>query len=138
MHWNGVRLCGPTRAVVSPATQRVVAAGWLGMSKATQATREGVTDLNFVIEPDLCTFFSQPRALKKGAVCQVPTVFLNCSASKNYVFILSNIQNRFKAGLNHPVESTINQIQQTRNIETRWEGGEAIRWRVVPISPVQR
>ena len=92
MHWDGVRLCGPTRAVVSPATQRVVAAGWLGMSKATQATREGVTDLNFVIEP----------------------------------------------GLNHPVESTINQIQQTRNIETRWEGGEAIRWRAVPISPVQR
>ena len=82
MHWDGVRLCGPTRAVVSPATQRVVAAGWLGMSKATQATREGVTDLNFVIEPDLCTFFSQPRALKKGAVCQVPTVFLNCSASR--------------------------------------------------------
>ena len=92
MLWDGVRLCGPTRAVVSPATQRVVAAGWLGMSKATQATREGVTDLNFVIEP----------------------------------------------GLNHPVESTINQIQQTRNIETRWEEEEAIHWRVVPISPVQR
>ena len=80
MHWDGVRLCGPTRAVVSPATQRVVAAGWLGMSKATQATREGVTDLNFVIEPDLCKFFSQPRALEIGAMCQLRTVFFNCSA----------------------------------------------------------
>ena len=90
--------------------------------------------------------FQSAKSTKKGAVCQVPTVFLNCSASREILTkkelflwnILSNIQNRFKAGLNHPVESTINQIQQTRNIETRWEEGEAIRWRAVPISPVQR
>ena len=31
---------------MSPATQMVVAAGWLGTSKAIQATREGVTDLS--------------------------------------------------------------------------------------------
>ena len=30
---------------MSPATQMVVAAGWLGTRRAIQATREGVTDL---------------------------------------------------------------------------------------------
>ena len=37
--------CYLTRAVVSPAAQSVVAAVWFGMSKAAQAIREGVTDL---------------------------------------------------------------------------------------------
>ena len=34
-----------TRAVVSPAAQSVVAAAWFGISKAAQAIKEGVTDL---------------------------------------------------------------------------------------------
>ena len=40
--------CYLTRAVVSPAAQSVVAAGWFGISKATQATKEGVTDLDIL------------------------------------------------------------------------------------------
>ena len=36
-----------TKAVMSPATHIVVAAGWLGTSKANQETSEGVTDLSF-------------------------------------------------------------------------------------------
>ena len=34
-----------TKAVVSPAAQSVVAAAWFGISKAAQAIKEGVTDL---------------------------------------------------------------------------------------------
>ena len=52
--------------------------------------------------------FQSAKSTKKGAVCQVPTVFLNCSASREILTkkrtffvrysILSNVQNRFKAG----------------------------------------
>ena len=42
--------CYLTSAVVRPAAQSVMAAGWFGTSRATQATREGVTDLWFKIQ----------------------------------------------------------------------------------------
>ena len=41
------------------------------MSKATQATKEGVTDLNFVIEPDLSKFFQSAKSTRNR--CCVPS-----------------------------------------------------------------
>ena len=43
---------------MSPATQIVVAAGWLGTRRAIQATREGVTDLRNRLKLDFSTIFS--------------------------------------------------------------------------------
>ena len=59
--------CYLTSAVVSPAAQSVMAAGWFGTSRATQATREGVTDLWFKIQSRIhMMVVSWPGELRPG------------------------------------------------------------------------
>ena len=59
--------CYLTSAVVRPAAQSVMAAGWFGTSRATQATREGVTDLWFKIQSRIYMMVvSWPGVLRPG------------------------------------------------------------------------